>query len=84
MKVSQSSDDVLTTVAWNNDGTKFATGGIRGHFYQCDMSGNVLDSWEGVRVNWLGYRKNSKHILAADTHNRIRSYNFDELTDSHM
>lgn len=57
-------------------------GGIRGHFYQCDLDGNVLDSWEGVRVSCLWCRDDGKTVLAADTHHRIRSYNFDELSDS--
>ena len=26
-------------------------------------------------------RQDGKHILAADTHHRIRSYNFEELSD---
>jgi hypothetical protein len=30
----------------------------------------------------LAYRKDSKSVLAADTHHRIRSYNFDELSDA--
>ena len=27
------------------------------------------------------FRQDGKHILAADTHHRIRSYNFEELSD---
>lgn len=59
-------------------------GGVRGHFYQCDMEGNVLDSWEGVRVNGLWCRKDGKTVLASDTHHRIRAYNFEEVSDQHM
>ncbi|KAF2901274.1 hypothetical protein ILUMI_04911 [Ignelater luminosus] len=81
MKVSQSPEDVLTCCAWNKDNNKFVVGGIRGHFYQCDMEGNILDTWEGVRVNCLWCRNDGKTVLASDTHHRIRSYNFDELTD---
>ena len=40
-----------------------------------------LDSWEGVRVQGLAYRGDGKQILAADTHHRIRSYNFEELSE---
>lgn len=29
----------------------------------------------------LAYRKDGKTILAADTHNRIRAYNFEDLSD---
>lgn len=82
LKVSQGPEDVLTCCAWNKDGTKFVVGGIRGHFYQCDLDGNVNDSWEGVRVNCLWCRSDGKSVLAADTHHRIRSYNFEELSDS--
>lgn len=49
-----------------------------------DMEGTVLDSWEGVRVNCLWCRSDGKTILAADTHHRVRSYNFDDLTDQNM
>lgn len=48
------------------------------------MEGTVLDSWEGVRVNCLWCRSDGKTILAADTHHRVRSYNFDDLTDQNM
>ena len=41
----------------------------------------MLDSWEGVRVQCLSYRKDGKSVLAADTHHRLRSYNFEELSD---
>ena len=49
-----------------------------------DLDGNVLDSWEGVRVQCLWCRKDGKTVLAADTHHRIRGYNFEELTDFNM
>ncbi|OBS60229.1 hypothetical protein A6R68_08656 [Neotoma lepida] len=52
-KMSQSHEDSLTSVAWNPDGKRFVTGGQRGQFYQCDLDGNLLDSWEGVRVQCL-------------------------------
>lgn len=47
-----------------------------------DLEGTVLDSWEGIRVQGLWCRSDGKTILAADTHYRIRAYNFDELSDS--
>ncbi|KAF5304558.1 hypothetical protein FQA39_LY09609 [Lamprigera yunnana] len=84
LKVSQSPEDVLTCCAWNKDNNKFVVGGIRGHFYQCDMEGNILDTWEGVRVNCLWCRQDGKSVLASDTHHRIRSYNFDELADHNV
>nr|CAD7462051.1 unnamed protein product [Timema tahoe] len=84
VKVSHSPEDSLTSCSWNKDGKKFVTGGIRGQFYQCDLEGNVLDSWEGVRVNCLWCRSDGKTVLAADTHHRVRAYNFEELSDSNM
>lgn len=81
VKMSHTPEDSLTSCAWHKDGKKFVTGGTRGQFYQCDLDGNVLDSWEGVRVLCLWCRKDGKTVLAADTHNRIRGYNFEELTD---
>jgi len=81
-KVSHSNEDSLTCVAWSPDGSRLACGGNKGQFYQCDSHGTVLDSWEGVRVHGLAYRQDGKQILASDTHHRIRSYNFEELSDT--
>ena len=50
-----------------------------------DLEGNVLESWEGVRVQALAWKTDGKTVLAAaDTHHRIRGYNFDDLTDCNM
>ncbi|XP_012253307.1 WD repeat-containing protein 26 isoform X1 [Athalia rosae] len=81
VKFTQSPEDSLTACAWHRDANKFVTGGMRGQFYQCDMEGNVIDSWEGVRVKCLWCRNDGKTVLAADSHHRIRGYNFDELCD---
>ncbi|XP_054154010.1 WD repeat-containing protein 26-like [Oppia nitens] len=81
VKVSHSPEDSLTTCSWHKDGKKFVTGGQRGQFYQCDLDGNVIDTWEGVRVQCLYFKKDGKTVLAADTHQRIRGYNFEELSD---
>jgi sugar lactone lactonase YvrE len=48
------------------------------------LEGNVLESWEGVRVQALAWKADGKTVLAADTHHRIRGYNFDDLTDCNM
>ncbi|CAB4055698.1 WDR26 [Lepeophtheirus salmonis] len=80
-KISNSSDDSLTAVSWSPDGTKITCGGNRGNFFHCDTKGQLIDSWEGVRVQCLAFRGSGKAILAADTHHRIRSYSFDELVD---
>uniref|UniRef100_A0A8C8H630 WD repeat-containing protein 26 n=1 Tax=Oncorhynchus tshawytscha TaxID=74940 RepID=A0A8C8H630_ONCTS len=71
-KMSQSHEDSLTSVAWNPDGKRFVTGGQRGQFYQCDLDGNLLDSWEGVRVQCLWCVGDGRTVLASDTHQRIR------------
>ncbi|XP_074661066.1 WD repeat-containing protein 26-like [Tubulanus polymorphus] len=84
VKMSQSPEDSLTCASWHVDSRKFVTGGTRGQFYQCDLDGNVLDSWEGVRVQCLACQQDGKTVLASDTHHRIRGYNFDELTDFNM
>ncbi|XP_051880911.1 WD repeat-containing protein 26 isoform X3 [Pristis pectinata] len=83
-KMSQSHEDSLTSVAWNPDGKRFVTGGQRGQFYQCDLEGNLLDSWEGVRVQCLWCLNDGKTVLASDTHQRIRGYNFEDLTDRNI
>jgi len=80
-KISHTQEDSLTSVSWSPDGTRLAAGGSRGQFYQFDCHGNINNSWEGVRVQSLAYRGDGKHILAADTHHRLRCYNFDDLSD---
>lgn len=49
-----------------------------------DLDGNLLDSWEGVRVQCLWCLNDGKTVLASDTHQRIRGYNFEDLTDRNM
>uniref|UniRef100_A0A673B5R4 WD repeat-containing protein 26 n=1 Tax=Sphaeramia orbicularis TaxID=375764 RepID=A0A673B5R4_9TELE len=83
-KMSQSHEDSLTSVSWNPDGKRFVTGGQRGQFYQCDLDGNLLDSWEGVRVQCLWCLSDGRTVLASDTHQRIRGYNFEDLTDRNI
>eukprot|EP00111_Clytia_hemisphaerica_P018391 TCONS_00054380-protein len=79
-RMSHSTEESLTCCAWYSDEKRFVTGGTRGQFYQCDLDGNILESWEGVRVVGL-HVLNDRSVLAADTHMRIRSYNFDALVD---
>uniref|UniRef100_A0A8C1KCL7 WD repeat-containing protein 26 n=1 Tax=Cyprinus carpio TaxID=7962 RepID=A0A8C1KCL7_CYPCA len=83
-KMSQSHEDSLTSVAWNPDGKRFVTGGQRGQFYQCDLDGNLLESWEGVRVQCLWCVADGRTVLASDTHQRIRGYSFEDLTDRNI
>ncbi|XP_076464309.1 WD repeat-containing protein 26-like [Babylonia areolata] len=80
-KVSQSPEDSLTSAAWQPDNRRFITGGTRGQFYMCDIDGTMQDSWEGVRVQCLVCAPDSSLVLAADTHHRIRGYNFENMTD---
>ena len=49
-----------------------------------DLDGVVQEHWEGVRVQCLAGMPGSKLVLAADTHQRIREYNFEELRDAQM
>ena len=75
------SEDCPTSVCFSPDGSRIVCGGNRGQFFTCDSKGELKDTWEGIRVQSLHYRADSKHILAADTHHRIRSYNFEDLSD---
>lgn len=77
LRVCQATDDSLTCVAFNGDGTRFVAGGIKGQFYMFGIDGTVLDQWDGIRVNSLHFMSDNKTVLAADTHNRIRAYVFD-------
>ncbi|KAL5009252.1 hypothetical protein ScPMuIL_014833 [Solemya velum] len=81
VKMSQSQEDSLTSAAWHVDGKKFVTGGIRGQFYQCDLDGNVVYNWDGVRVKCMACQLDGKTVLAADTHHRVRGYVMEDSTD---
>ncbi|CAK1601434.1 unnamed protein product [Parnassius mnemosyne] len=83
VKMSHSSEDSLTAAAWQRGGDKFVCGGARGQFYQCGADGALLNSWDGVRVNALACRSDGR-VLAADTHHRVRSYDFTDLTDRNV
>ncbi len=48
-----------------------------------DIEGNVIDSWEGIRLQCLHVTSDGI-ILAADAQKRISSYKFDSLTDQQM
>ena len=49
-----------------------------------NLDGAILDTWEGLRVQCLACKPSDKIVYAADTHQRIRSYNFEDLSDCHM
>ncbi|CAF0901227.1 unnamed protein product [Rotaria sordida] len=82
-RIHHTPDDSLTCAAWLPCGTRFVCGGSRGQFYYCDIEGNVIDSWEGVRLQCLNVT-NEGIILAADAQKRISSYKFDSLTDQQI
>ena len=46
------------------------------------MDGSVTASWEGIRVHAIATHPHSDLVYAADTHSRIRQYNFREKTSS--
>lgn len=83
-KMSHTQEDSLTAVAWSASGDKFVTGGARGQFYHCNIDGVLLNSWDGVRVNALAVRNDGRTVLAADTHHRVRTYDFTDLTDKNL
>lgn len=83
-RMSQSNEDSLIAAAWFPDGQKYVCGGKKGQFYQVDLDGNVLESWEGVRVYGLHCLSDGRSVLAADSHCRIRSYDFDSILDKEV
>lgn len=82
--MSHAAEDSLVCCCWSSDDSKFVTGGIKGQFYECDSEGNILQTWEGVRVQALGCRPDSSTYLAADSQHRVRSYNFDEEIEENI
>ena len=46
------------------------------------MEGAVTGSWEGIRVNALATHPHQDLVYAADTHHRIRQYNFQDHSSS--
>lgn len=81
--MNHTSEDSLTCAAWLPCGQRFICGGSRGQFYYCDIEGNVIDSWEGIRLQCLHVTTDGV-ILAADAQRRISSYKFDSLTDQQL
>jgi len=82
-RINNNHDDSLTSAAWLHDGQTFVAGGVKGQFYYCDLDGNIKDTWEGIRVQALQCLPDGL-VLAADKLNRIRSYNFKEISDSNV
>jgi len=80
----QSPDDSLTSVAWFPDGDSYVCGGKRGQFYQVNLEGHVIETFDGVRVFGLHVLADGRSILASDSHNRIRSYDFEAILDKEV
>ncbi|XP_038214842.1 WD repeat-containing protein 26 [Zerene cesonia] len=83
LKMTHSQEDSLTAVAWHATSDKFVCGGARGQFYHCTLDGTLINNWDGVRVNALACRADGT-VLAADTHHRVRAYDFSDLTDRNL
>lgn len=83
-KVSRANDEALTCAAFAPDSQRFVTGGVRGQFYMCDLDGTIINNWDGVRLTALAFLNDNVSVLGADTHYRIRNYNFESKYDYNM
>jgi len=81
LKMNQGSEESLTCVSWYSDSARFVAAGIKGQFVQCGIDGSRFESWQGVRVQCVACLPDGKSAVAADTHHRLRGYNFEDLTD---
>ena len=82
-RLNNSHDDSLTSACWLGDGQTFVCGGMKGHFYMCDLDGNIRETWEGYRVRCLQALPDGV-VLAADSLKRIRTYNFKDMSDANL
>ncbi|KAL3093403.1 hypothetical protein niasHS_005917 [Heterodera schachtii] len=74
--------DAFTTVAFFKDGShKLACAGEKGHFHVYDIHRpeDSAKMFEGFRIRCLYACMDGKTVLAADTHNRIRAYDFETM-----
>ena len=71
-------------MSWAPDAESLVVAGMKGNFYHCDLDGNVLDTLEGVRIRSLWMKRDGKTVLAADSHNRIRSYSFEDMAEKDL
>ena len=46
-----------------------------------DIHSSTVYNWEGVRLHSVATLRDNKTVLAADSHKRVRSYNFEDYTD---
>lgn len=46
-----------------------------------DLQTSTVYNWEGVRLYSVASLRDNKTVLAADSHKRVRSYNFEDYTD---
>uniref|UniRef100_A0A915DBW7 LisH domain-containing protein n=1 Tax=Ditylenchus dipsaci TaxID=166011 RepID=A0A915DBW7_9BILA len=73
-------NDSFSVVCFFKDNShRFACGDQRGHFHVHDLNrpNEPTRQFEGFRIRCIYSKKDGKTVLAADTHNRIRSYEFD-------
>lgn len=83
-KLNQSSEDFLTCVSWYPDGSQLSCGGLKGHFYSCNTDGHLNSMWDCIRVQCLACLPDNRTVIAADTHHRMRSYDFELHRDSNL
>lgn len=83
-RVSYSSEDSLTTASWLHDSQSFVAAGTKGQFYLCDKKGKLLKSWDGVRTQCLSTTRESREVILADTHHRLRRYNFENKKEEQL
>lgn len=78
-------NDSFSVVCFFKDNShRLACGDQRGHFhvYDVDRPDDSLRNFEGFRIRCIYSKKDGKTVLAADTHNRIRSYEFETQQES--
>lgn len=75
-RMCHSVNDSLTCAAWLSDSYRFVTGSTQGQFFLCNMDGDLLKRWEGVRLQGLCCLPGSDMVLGLDNQRRVRSYAF--------
>ncbi|KAI1729793.1 WD repeat-containing protein 26 [Ditylenchus destructor] len=83
----QSQNDSFSVVSFFGDNShRLACGDQRGHFhfYDVDRPEDSLRQFEGFRIRCVYSLKDGKTVLASDTHNRIRSYDFETMNETNV
>jgi WD40 repeat protein len=82
--IKMPSDKFSVASFFPTPGRKFVCGDQKGNFAQFDMDLELNDKrndFEGFRIRSLVCLKDGKTVLAADTLNRIRAYDFEKRMD---